>query len=167
MNKPIVWPLANYRPDIARASVLRAMNEAQNCANILWSLARRGRHTDHEDISQAIAERASMLDDWDEQSLSTCVWALAILGQRMSSLPLLKAVSSDLDELRQFSLESLCVFAWTCGLLGLSEHPTHILAIALRERSNDLTSSHLVSVPLAFARIWPKFQKNKNIIKNV
>lgn len=133
-----------------------ADNKAQNCANLLWALTHQGKEPSSEGFICALAERASQLVDWDEQSLSISVWALAVLGQRSASLPLLASVPSDLDKLRVFSSESLSVFAWTCGLLGVKAHPTPMLAIIVRDRAETLTVEHATSILLAFARIWPQ-----------
>lgn len=129
---------------------------AQNCGNILWALARRGRGLELQGLAEAVAQHVSQLQ-CDEQSLSSCVWALAVLRQRMLSLPLLRSVRG--EELKSFSPESLCVLAWTCGLLGVTEHPTGLLASALEEKSGDLSISQLTSATTAFARIWPSLRK--------
>ena len=46
----------------------RTTCEAQNCANILWAFARRGRESGSRDLALAIAERAALLSHgWDER----------------------------------------------------------------------------------------------------
>ncbi|CAJ1375047.1 unnamed protein product [Effrenium voratum] len=129
---------------------------AQNCANILWAFARRGRESGSRDLALAIAERAALLShEWDEQSLATTVWALAVLGQRPASLPLLTSVTE--ERLGNFSVSSLCVLVWTCGMLGVADHPTLLLAVLLRKKSRDLTTSQLLATARAFASIWPTY----------
>ena len=132
---------------------------AQNCGNILWALARRGRGLELQGFAKALAQHVSQLQQLrqcDEQSLSSCVWALAVLGQRIVSKPLLLGIER---EVKSFSAESLCVLAWSCGLLGVKEHPTALLASGLQEKSKDLSVSQLTSATTAFARIWPHLER--------
>ena len=88
----------------ARSSQTISASKAQNCGNILWAYARRGRGLEVQGLAQAVAQHASKLT-CDEQSLASCVWALAVLGQRTSSLPLLRSVTRDIQVLSLFAMD--------------------------------------------------------------